>query len=94
MVCRLIRVDIIGIGLIIWLIRYLPPMNRNAKEEFNQRRIQGAKFFDLDNSFSAPSPFPHTLPDPESFWKQVGALGIEKNDAIVAYDGVYSLFLS
>ena len=64
-------------------------MNRSALEEYKQRRIQGAKFFDLDGKFSDPdSSYPHMMPSKEIFWKHVSELGIQKDSFIVAYDGV------
>lgn len=67
---------------------YLPNANRNAREEFQKRRIKGAHFFDLDKHFSdETSPYPHMLPAPQHFWRQAARLGINKNDHIVAYDG-------
>jgi len=68
---------------------YLPTVNRSAIEEYKHRRIQGAKFFDLDNHFSdKKSPYPHMLPDKTTFWRHASQLGIEKGDFIVAYDGM------
>ena len=68
--------------------RYLPTTGRIGKQEFDEHRIRGAKFFDIHHSFSEEGPFPHTLPTPSRFWKEVSKLGIGKEDSIVAYDGV------
>merc|ERR1712137_1489372 len=68
---------------------YLPSMKRSPIEEFKQRRIQGAKFFDLDGSFSDPnSKYPHMMPTREHFWENARDLGITKDQFIVAYDGI------
>ena len=70
-------------------------MNRNAKEEYKNRRIRGAKFFDLDNNFSDhSSPYPHMLPSQKEFYNQVARIGVKPTDLVIAYDGVnfYTIF--
>ncbi len=70
---------------------HLPVTGRNAREEFAQRRIPGAQFFDI-NEHSAPSHLPHMLPDAEQFAMAAGALGISEQHTIVVYDaaGLFS----
>lgn len=57
------------------------------------KKIKGAIFFDLDNTFSdTSSTLPHTMPTPEVFTDEVQKLGINQDSIIVVYDntGVYS----
>jgi len=67
---------------------YLPMMKRNAWEEYQAKRIQGARYFDLDKRFSdLSSPFPHMLPSVEVFKREISRLGIKPNDEVIIYDG-------
>jgi thiosulfate/3-mercaptopyruvate sulfurtransferase len=60
-----------------------PPAVRNT--EFEKAHIPGAVFFDIDEIADTSSPIPTTLPSPEKFSRQVGALGISNDDLVVAY---------
>lgn len=56
-------------------------------------QIPGAKFFDIDNSFSNRSiDLPHMMCDPIQFQKEAQKLGINQNSQVIIYDchGVYS----
>lgn len=55
-------------------------------------RIPGARRFDIDAVADRSSPLPHMLPDPETFARAVGAMGIGANDHVVVYDdqGLFS----
>jgi thiosulfate/3-mercaptopyruvate sulfurtransferase len=66
---------------------YLPALKRNAKEEFLARHIPGAVFFDIDSIADHSTDLPHMLPGTTQFDKEVGALGIGRDDTIVVYDG-------
>jgi thiosulfate/3-mercaptopyruvate sulfurtransferase len=50
----------------------MPNVPRNPREEFNQARIPGARFFDLDDVIDKSSPFPHMLPSAEDFARAAG----------------------
>jgi thiosulfate/3-mercaptopyruvate sulfurtransferase len=65
---------------------YLPTQNRDAQAEFRAGHIPGAVFFDIEALADRDTDLPHMLPGPDQFSKQVGALGIGKNDTIVVYD--------
>jgi thiosulfate/3-mercaptopyruvate sulfurtransferase len=65
---------------------YLPTQNRDAQAEFRAGHIPGAVFFDIEAIADRDTDLPHMLPGPDQFSKQVGALGIGKNDTIVVYD--------
>lgn len=65
---------------------HLPTAGRNPRDEFLQRHIPGAVFFDIDAIAAANSDLPHMLPSPNVFAERVGALGIGSADTVVAYD--------
>jgi thiosulfate/3-mercaptopyruvate sulfurtransferase len=67
---------------------YLPALKRNAREEFLAGHIPGAAFFDIDSIADHSTELPHMLPGATQFSKDVGALGIGRDDTIVIYDGI------
>ena len=69
---------------------HLPTANRNASEEFPQKHIEGAVFFDIDDIADANDSLPHMLPSDEVFSEKVGALGIDNEKRVVVYD-VYGM---
>lgn len=66
---------------------YLPSQGRNAKAEFEQMRIPGAVYFDIDAVSDTTTDLPHMLPTPQEFAKAVSLLGIGHDHLIVVYDG-------
>lgn len=64
----------------------------DARAVFEQARIPGAVFFDLDAVSDHTSDLPHMLPDAAAFAKAAGDLGIAASDRIVVYDsqGLFS----
>ncbi len=66
---------------------YLPGQNLNGRDEYNEDRIPGTVYFDLDEIAVQDTALPHMLASPEQFSKQMGALGIRDTDEIVIYDG-------
>jgi len=66
---------------------YLPALKRDAKAEFHAAHIPGAVFFDIDAIADHSTDLPHMLPGAKQFTKEVGALGIGRDDTIVVYDG-------
>jgi thiosulfate/3-mercaptopyruvate sulfurtransferase len=66
---------------------YLPALKRNAKEEYLAGHIPGAVFFDIDAIADHSTDLPHMLPGTTQFDKDVGSLGIGRDDTIVIYDG-------
>jgi len=66
---------------------YLPTQNRNAKMEFNQERIPGAIYFDIDVVADPDSPLPHMLPHPDVFEEVASFMGLNNHDTLVIYDG-------
>lgn len=71
-----------------WRMPGLPP----ARLDYDQRRIRGAAFFDLDEIADRSTGLPHMLPSREQFSDAVGACGISSEDRVVVYDdaGVFS----
>lgn len=66
---------------------YLPAQKRDARAEYEAAHIPGAIFFDQDGIVAPDSGLPHTLPDPQTFARHVGPMGISADDTIVVYDG-------
>ena len=67
---------------------FLPAEERDPKREFEERRIPGARFFDIDEISRQNTPLPHMLPDSRDFEDAVRALGVDRGDAVVTYDGL------
>ena len=71
---------------------HLPNSGRNALDEFNNKHIPNARFFDIDQISDKKSSLPHMLPDEDYFSKMVSSLGIKNNDTVIVYDN--SIFFS
>src|SRR3979409_1436629 len=67
---------------------YLPALKRDARAEYLTAHIPGAAFFDIDAIADHSTSLPHMLPGTTQFDKEVGALGIGRDDTIVVYDGI------
>ncbi|CCH40487.1 3-mercaptopyruvate sulfurtransferase [Wickerhamomyces ciferrii] len=65
---------------------YMPNNPRNAKEEFDNLRLENSRFFDLDAVKDNSSPYPHMLPSIEEFNQSVRKLGIKNSDKVIVYD--------
>lgn len=65
---------------------------RDARADFEQERLPGAVFFDLETASDHDSPYPHMLPTPQAFAEAMSALGVTESDDIVVYDaqGLFS----
>ena len=68
--------------------------DRYGFEAFNQGRIPGAKFVDLNRDLSGEpgARGRHPLPDRNNWLETVRSLGIKTNDQIVAYDDVGGMY--
>src|SRR6187397_1917658 len=66
---------------------YLPAQKRDARTEFLAGHIPGAVSFDIDAIADHSTDLPHMLPGATQFSKDVGALGVGRDDTIVIYDG-------
>lgn len=71
---------------------FLPTDPRNAKALYEERRIPGAVFFDIDDIADHDTDLPHMLPRPEKFASRMRKLGIGDGSRIVVYDnqGIFS----
>ncbi|UCH46509.1 MAG: sulfurtransferase [Betaproteobacteria bacterium] len=71
---------------------HLPDTGRDARAEYLDEHIPGALFFDLSQIADPDNPLPRKFPPRELFAREVGALGIDNDTHVVAYDtpGLYS----
>ncbi len=67
---------------------HLPNSGRNARQEFDEQRIPGAVFFDIDEISDATSSLPHMLPSPEKFSSRLRKLGIGNGNRVIIYDSL------
>ena len=73
---------------------HLPDTGRDARAEYLAEHIRGASFFDLSKIADPNNPLPRKFPPVEVFAREVGALGIDNDTHVVAYDtpGLYSAY--
>jgi thiosulfate/3-mercaptopyruvate sulfurtransferase len=71
---------------------YLPGDPRNARQEYLNAHIPGARFFDIDEISDHHSPLPHMLPPVEMFVSRVRKMGIGDGHRVIVYDqqGLFS----
>src|SRR5215813_13386546 len=71
---------------------FMPNDPRNARALYDERRIPGALFFDIDAIADTSSGLPHMLPAPEMFASRMKKLGVGDGARVVVYDnhGVFS----
>ncbi len=65
---------------------HMPNANRNARAEFDETRIPGAVYFDIDEIKDDGNPLPHMLPSPEKFSSRMRKMGLGDGNRIVVYD--------
>jgi thiosulfate/3-mercaptopyruvate sulfurtransferase len=65
---------------------FLPTEGRSGRNEFEEVRIPGAAFFDIDAISDASVDLPHMLPAPEPFAVAAAALGLTPDAEVVVYD--------
>lgn len=66
---------------------YLPDAGRDGRTEYNEQRISGAVFFDIDEIADTSSPLPHMMPPAEKFSSRMRQMGIGDGMRVVVYDG-------
>ena len=66
---------------------YLPGSGRDPVREFEQKRIPGARYFDIDHCSDPEAALPHTAPAPEHFQACAEAAGVSDSSSVVVYDG-------
>ena len=65
---------------------FLPPMGRDARQEYSEAHIPGAVYFDIDDIADTASDLPHMVPDAAKFSSRVRELGLGDGTRIVLYD--------
>lgn len=65
---------------------HMPGANRDARAEYEERHIPGARFFDIDALSDHDAHAPHMLPSAELFGCAMSDLGVGSDDRIVIYD--------
>lgn len=65
----------------------LPGVTPKAAQDYAERHIPGAVFFDIDIVADRLSPLPHMLPTPDEFASHMSRLGLGDEHFIVVYDG-------
>ncbi|MFD1340828.1 3-mercaptopyruvate sulfurtransferase [Litorisediminicola beolgyonensis] len=66
---------------------YLPDMNRDAKAEYAEAHIPGARYVDIDDISDQRSDLPHMAPPIEKFMSRMRAMGVGDGHQVVVYDG-------
>lgn len=71
---------------------HLPAAGRNAKAEYEEGRIPGAQFFDIDEIADADSDLPHMVPSEAVFESWMSEFNIGSDNQVVVYDasGLFS----
>ena len=65
---------------------FLPGNPRDAKAEFRDAHIPGARFLDIDEVSDHSNPAPHMLPSAADFGTAMERLGIGLDERIIVYD--------
>jgi len=72
---------------------HFPQSNRNAANEFVEKRIPSARYFDIDVCSDRCRPdLPHMMPNEADFAEYLRSIGISPKDKVVVYDvnGIFS----
>ncbi len=66
---------------------HMPAAQRDGEQEWQKKRIPGAKFFDFDRRIcDHEASLPHMMPSAELFSSEAQRLGINQDSLIVVYD--------
>jgi len=65
---------------------HLPDAKRDARAEFAEAHIPGARFVDLATLTDPDSPVPSAVPTGEQFAERMRSLGVNAGDRLVIYD--------
>lgn len=65
---------------------FMPGSGRDARAEYRERHIPGARFLSIDELCDRTNPAPHMLPSADDFGRAMEEIGVGKDDRIVAYD--------
>lgn len=66
---------------------YLPAQQRDARAEYAEQHIPGARFFDIDDVSDDKSDLPHMAPPVEKFMSRLRSMGVGDGHRVVVYDG-------
>lgn len=68
---------------------HMPATQRDGEQEWLQKRIPGARFFDFDRRIcDRETSLPHMMPDASLFTSEAQRLGIHKDSRVVVYDSI------
>ena len=65
---------------------HLPTLGRDPLQEFFDKHIPGSVFFDIDKIADTKNSLPHMVPTENDFARHIGALGINNQHHVIAYD--------
>lgn len=65
---------------------FVPGGIEPARKQYEDGHIPGAIFFDINDVAETPASKEHAFPQPETFARKVGTLGIDNDTHVVAYD--------
>lgn len=71
---------------------HMPDSGRDARAEYAEGHIPGARFFDIDEIADQRSALPHTVAPAEKFVSRMRAMGVGDGHQVVVYDstGLFS----
>lgn len=71
---------------------FMPDEGRDARAEYEQAHIPGARFFDIDEISDLRSDLPHMAPPVEKFMSRMRDMGVGDGHQVVVYDtqGLFS----
>jgi thiosulfate/3-mercaptopyruvate sulfurtransferase len=71
---------------------HMPAAKRDARAEYLEAHIPGARFFDIDEISDNQSELPHMAPPAEKFVARMRAMGIGDGHRVIVYDtvGIFS----
>jgi thiosulfate/3-mercaptopyruvate sulfurtransferase len=65
---------------------FMPSSGRDARAEYADAHIPGARFLDVDELSDHSAPTPHMLPAPDQFGEAMREIGVGRDDRIIVYD--------
>ncbi|MAV76871.1 MAG: sulfurtransferase [Candidatus Marinimicrobia bacterium] len=65
---------------------HMPTSKRDAKKEYEEKHIEGAMFWDVDEHSDKDSPYPHMMSNSDYWSKMLWSYGIQNHDNIIVYD--------
>ena len=65
---------------------HMPSSKRCAKKEYEEKHIEGAMFWDIDEHSDKDSPYPHMMSNSDYWARMLWSFGIQNHDHIIVYD--------